>query len=158
LSEVAARLDLLTDGWPAQAETTAEQARLLEALALAHKVLADRQEGAQDKVLSVHDADARRGKHGEYFEGYLLDVTVDADSQLLTALDVLAGNGDEGANAAELVRQEEQAQGNDVVALSQDGAGFRGEVLRELSDPGGLALEVFVPPTEQPATGKFTPE
>jgi transposase len=159
LRQVVAHLDLVVDGWPAVAEETAEQARLRQALALAHKVLADREPEASDKVLSVHDPDARRGKHGDYFEGYLLDVTLDADSQLITGVDVLPGNGNEGANAAKLVRQEEQAHGNDVQALSQDGAGYRGEVLRELTDPHGLGLEVFVPPApEPPATGKFTPE
>jgi transposase len=157
LRQVAVHLDRVVGDWPAEADEV-EQARLRQALALAHEVLADREEGAQDKVLSVHDTDARRGKHGDYFEGYLLDVSMDADSQLITAVDVLPGNGNEGANAAELVRQEERAHGNDVQALSQDGAGYRGEVLRELTEAEGLGLEVFVPPTEQPATGKFTPE
>jgi transposase len=158
LRQVVAHLDLVVDGWPAAAEQTAEQARLRQALALAHKVLADREPDASDKVLSVHDPDARRGKHGDYFEGYLLDVSMDADSQLITALDVLPGNGNEGANGAKLVRQEEQAHGNDVQALSQDGAGYRGEVLRELTKAEGLGLEVFVPPAPQPPGGKFTPE
>jgi hypothetical protein len=159
LRQVGDHLDGVVDDWPvAAAEQTAEQARLLQALALAHKVLADREPDAADKVLSLHDTDARRGKHGDYFEGYLLDVTVDADSQLITAVDVLPGNGNEGANAATLVRQEEQAHGNDVQALSQDGAGFRGEVLRELTEAEGLGLEVFVPPPPEQPTGKFTPE
>jgi transposase len=159
LRTVTAHLDLMVDDWSAAAVAeTVEQARLRQALALAHKVLADREPQAADKVLSVHDPDARRGKHGDFFEGYLLDVAMDADSQLITGLDVLAGNGDEGANAAALIRHEEQTHGNDVQALSQDGAGYRGETLRELTAPEGLALEVFVPPTEQLASGKFTPE
>jgi transposase len=159
LRQVVAHLDLVVDDWPAAADDEpAERARLRQALALAHKVLADREPEASDKVLSVHDADARRGKHGDYFEGYLLDVAVDADSQLITAVDVLPGNGDEGANAAALIRQEEEAHGNDVRALSQDGAGFRGEALREMAGPAGPGLELFVPPPPEQATGKFTPE
>jgi hypothetical protein len=134
------------------------QEQLRQALSLAHKVLADRAPDAHDKVLSVHDPDARTGKHGDYYEGYLLDVAMDADSQLITGVNVLPGNGDEGSDATYLIGQEEQAQGNDVQGLSIDGAGYRGELLRELTDPEGLKLEVFVPPTQQPATGKFTPE
>jgi transposase len=129
------------------AETQAELRRVLK---LAHKVLADRESPkASDKVISIHDADARCGKHGEFFDGYLTDVTMDADSELITGINVLPANGDEGGDAAQLIRQEEAAHGNDVAAISIDGAGYRGPVLRELTDPAGLNLEVFTPPTER---------
>jgi len=46
--------------------------KLQAALALAHKVLADRDDPkAGDKVISAQDADARCGKHGDYYDGYL---------------------------------------------------------------------------------------
>ncbi len=134
------------------------QERLRSALALAHKVLADREEGARDKVVSAHDPDARCGKHGEWYKGYLVDVAMDADSEILTAINVLPANGDEGADAALLIAQEEKAHGNDVQAVSLDGAGYRGPVLRDLTDPAGLDLEVFTPPTEAPPSPVFTPE
>jgi len=129
------------------------------ALALAHKILADREDPkATDKVISVHDPDARCGVHGDYYDGYLLDVAMDADSEIITAVNVLPANGDEGADAASLIRQEEQAHGNDVQAVSIDGAGYRGSVLHELTDPAGLNLEVFTPPTEMPPPNVFAPE
>jgi transposase len=132
-----------------QAEA-ASQDKLRAALKLAHKVLNDRDHPeAGDKVVSVHDADARCGKHGEFFDGYLVDVAMDADSELITAVNVLPANGDEGGDAARLIKQEEAAHGNDVEQLSIDGAGYRGTVLRELTDPVGLNLEVFTPPTER---------
>jgi IS5 family transposase len=134
------------------------QEQLRAALALAHKVLADREEGARDKVVSAQDPDARCGKHGEWFKGYLADVAMDADSEIITAIHVLPANGDEGADAASLIAQEEQAHGNDVEAVSMDGAGYRGPVLRELTDPAGLDLEVFTPPTEAPPSPVFPPE
>jgi IS5 family transposase len=135
------------------------QEQLRAALTLAHKVLADRDDPeAGDKVISAHDPEARRGKHGDFYDGYLLDVAMDADSELLTALNVLPANGNEGADAVQLLKQEEQAQGNDVQALSMDGAGFRGELLRELTDPEGLALEVFVPPPQRIPLTVFGPE
>jgi len=136
----------------------AVQEQLRQALGVAHKVLADRDPQAQDKLLSVHDPDARRGKHGAYYEGYLLDVAMDADSELITGVNVLPANGNEAADATHLIRQEEQAHGNDVEAISIDGAGFRGTLLRELTDPQGLNLEVFVPPSPQPVDGPFQPE
>jgi transposase len=135
------------------------QERLRAALALAHKILADREDPkATDKVISVQDPDARRGMHGGYYEGYLVDIATDADSAIITAVNVLPANGDEGADAAALIRQEEQAHGNDVEALSIDGAGYRGEVLRELTDPTGLNLEVFTPPPAVPTPTVFSPE
>lgn len=135
------------------------QDQLRTALHLAHKVLGDRDDPeAGDKVLSVHDPDARCGKHGQFFDGYLVDVAMDADSELITAVNVLPANGDEGGDAAHLIRQEEAAQGNDVAQLSIDGAGYRGPVLRELTNPDGLNLEVFTPPTERLPLTVFPPE
>jgi transposase len=141
------------------AGTAAAQEALRTALALAHKVLADRDDPqAGDKVLSVYDPDARCGKHGAFFDGYLTDVTMDADSELITGINVLPANGDEGGDAAFLIEQEEAAHGNDVAALSIDGAGYRGPVLRELTDPAGLNLAVFTPPTERIPLTVFGPE
>ena len=134
------------------------QEQLHAALALAHKVLADREDGASDKVISAQDPDARRAKHGDWYEGYLVDVAMDADSEIITAVDVLPANGDDGANTAELIAQEERVHGNDVEAVSLDGSGYRGAVLRELTDPTGLNLEVFTPPTQSPPTPGFPPE
>ncbi len=135
------------------------QGQLRAALTLAHKILADREDPkAGDKVLSVHDADARRGMHGGFYEGYLFDVAMDADSEIITAVNVLPANGDEGADAAVLIAQEEQAHGNDVEAVSIDGAGYRGTVLRALTDPAGLNLEVFTPPSATPPAKGFPAE
>jgi hypothetical protein len=73
---------------------------------------------------------------------------MDADSELITAVSTPPANQDEAANAAHLVKQEQQAQGNRVEALSIDGIGFAGKVLRELKDPNGLGLVVYVPPRD----------
>lgn len=126
---------------------------------LAHKILAEQADPkASNRTLSTVDPDARCGKHGQFYDGYLLDVMMDADSEIITAIDVLPANGDEAANAAKLVRQEEEAQGNDIQALSIDRIAFNGSVLRELEDPNGLALNSYVPP-KTPAPGTtFRPE
>lgn len=135
------------------------QETLRAALRLAHKVLCDRDDPkAGDKLRSIHDPDARCGKHGEFFDGYLVDVAMDADSEIITAVNVLPANGDEGGDAAHLIQQEEAAHGNDVEAISIDGAGYRGPVLRELTDAEELNLEVFTPPTERIPLPVFRPE
>jgi transposase len=154
---------VLEDRLPEQpAETLTQEdeyARLREALQLAHRVLADRDDDNKpDRIRSIQDPDARKAMHGEWYTGYLLDVAEDADSEMITALNILPGNGDEGADAATLIRKEEQAHGNDVETLSMDGAGFRGDVLRELSDPQRLSLEVITPPPPEQERTVFGPE
>jgi hypothetical protein len=98
-------------------------------------------------IVSPHDVDARRGKHGSFFSGYLLDVVMDADSQIITALDVLPANAGEAADATKLLSHEERVHDNDVQTLSIDKAGFRGDLLRAWQDQERLGLEVVVPPT-----------
>ena len=133
--------------------------RLEQTLRLAHKVLADREHPeAGDAVASLEDPDARFGRHCGPYCGYLLDILVDPDSEIITSVNVPAFHGEEAADAAVLVRQEEEAQHNDVAALSADGALCNGPRLRELTDPEGLNLEVFVPVTPEPQTEYFTAE
>jgi len=159
LRRVVAWADTLPGAAVFAAAAAADRDKRRAALALAHKVLADRDDPkASDKVLSVHDRDARGGKHGDFFYGYLADVTMDAESGLVTGINVLPANGNEGGDAAYLIAQEEAAQGNAVAAISLDGAGFRGPVLRELTDPDGLNLEVFTPPPERLPLTVFGPE
>jgi hypothetical protein len=85
-------------------------------------------------------------------------VARDADSHIVTAWNVLPAHGPEAEDAVTLLEREEQAHGNDVQALSMDGAGFHGAALRALTKPGGPQVEVYVPPHEVPGTGFFTAE
>lgn len=131
-------------------------AAFVAALASARKVLGDREPNAKDKLVALTDSAARRSKHGEYYDGYLLDVLLDADSDLICGIDVLAANADEAANATHLSASAEAAHGNDIESLSIDSIGFNGAVLKALSDDDeGPQLTVFVPP--KPAWSQ-TPE
>jgi transposase len=144
---------------PTATAADSKRQRLDRALALVAKLVDDQADPeAGDRLASVADPEARCGKHGEFFVGYLLDLAIDADSELITAVNVLPGNAAEASDAAELIRQEETAQGNDVAELSMDGAGYNGPVLRELTDPAGLNLEVTVPPPPAPPRTTFGPE
>lgn len=157
LRQIVAWADQLSsDLKPLPEEKAPAHHAFADALALAHKILADRdtQDGG-DQVVSAHDVDARRGKHGSFFTGYLLDVSMDADSQIITALAVLPANADEAADATSLISHEERVHDNDVQTLSIDKAGFRGELLREWQDPLRLGLEVVVPPTKIDPTSYF---
>ena len=145
---------------PTTPETKNEQTqtRLRRALELVDKWLADRAPDAQDRLASAVDVEARVGMHGSFFVGYLLDMALDPDSELITAVNMLPGNGAEAADAVTLIQQEESAQGNDVKGISIDGAGYNGPVLRELTDPQGLNLDVTVPPPTLAPRTTFGPE
>lgn len=131
-------------------ENALQDSEFDQTLATAHKLLADQSDPkSKDRLRSATDTDARRGKHGAYYDGYLYDISLDPDSELMTAVDILPANGDEAANARTLIEAEQKAHGNQVEALSIDGIGFQGEVLRDLSDPEDLNLTVYVPPHSQ---------
>jgi hypothetical protein len=158
LRQIVEWADLLSrDLEPLPQEPSPPYRALADALALAHKLLADRDNpDGGDRVVSIQDVDARRGMHGAYFTGYLLDVALDADSQIITVLDVLPANADEAADATALICHEETIHGNDIQTLSIDKAGFRGELLREWQNPDALGLEVVVPPIRIEPTPYFT--
>jgi transposase len=135
---------------PSQAADQPNWARFEAALATAHKLLADQDDPeGKDRLRSAVEPDARRGKHGAYYDGYLCDISQDPDSELLTALQVLPANGDEAADARPLLEAEQAAHGNRIEALSIDSVGFQGPLLRDLSDPTDLNLTVYVPPHSQ---------
>jgi|SRR5215470_11690845 len=164
LREIVAWADSLELGLQAAAEaqqpvgTPAQRESLRMTLALAHKVLADREPEASDKLVSLTDSDARNSKHGDYFDGYLIDASLDSDSELICAINLLPGNGDEGADTVTLLQKEEAAQGNEIESVSLDGVGFRGPTLRALEDdPEGPQVSVYTPPQDWPqeAPGLF---
>ena len=152
------RYALTRPGAAAGAPGPGRALRFEAALALAHPVLADRDEPDQgDQVRSVVDPDARCGTHGAYFAGYRLDSSVDADSERLTALNLLPGNGDEARDAQTLLAAEQRVQGHTVAAVSIDGIAWNGEVSRALSAPQGVGVEVYVPPPPRRRRRLFPP-
>jgi transposase len=159
LRSITAWAEQVAAGAAFVAAGTEQQKPLQQALRVAQKVLSDRDDpDGSDHLVSTLDPEARHSRHGEFFTGYLLDVAMDADSQIITALNVLPGHGPEALDTLTLLAREEQAHGNDVRSVSLDKAGFHGEALRALTEPGGPQVEVFVPAKEQPATDFFRPE
>jgi transposase len=159
LQKMAAQLRDMAASLPLAMAAEQPRQRLQKALEVADKLLADGADPkAQDRLASGVDPDARVGWHHGYYTGYSLDIIMDADSEIITGVNVMPGNGAEAADAITLIRQEETAQGNDVEGLSIDGAGYNGPVLRELTDPDGLNLDVTVPPPQPQQRSTFGPE
>jgi hypothetical protein len=108
---------------------------------------------APGRIRSTVDPDARRGRHGEFYDGYMLDVLIDADSELFTAINVLPANGNESADALVLLEQEQLAHENTIEELSIDGAGYDGRVVRELESNN---VKPYVPPKDSNNGGRFS--
>ena len=150
LREVVAWADAGHTSWLPQragAVLRQEQQAFQQVLELAYKVLADAAPKAKDKLLSLVDPQARLGKHGAYYTGYALEVSIAADAEIICALEVLAAKGDEAKHSRDLIEGEAAAQGNSVASLWIDSVGFQGAGLRELTTaPDGPQVAVFVPP------------
>ena len=168
-SDVAVRLEkrvlLLRDilSWIDKFEPKDPQApawqRLQITRRLAETILSNQTDpDASDKILSLVDIEARRGMHGEWFEGYKVDMLVDADSELITQINVISASGNEALNAVTLVKAEQEAFGNQIETISIDRAGYDGAMIRELEDPQKTNVQVIVPPKRIPDTKLFTPE
>jgi hypothetical protein len=68
-----------------------------------------KEEVAKDRLISTTDTESRHGRKSasHRFNGHKAAVAVDVDSQLITAVDVVAGNIHDSATAQDLVQQTE---------------------------------------------------
>lgn len=130
------------------ADSPADQA-LATAAGLLSRVLAQdivrredgpglRQGVARDRMPSVHDPEVRHGRKSkaQRFNGHKAAVAVDSDSQLLTAVAVLAGNAPDHDQALALVAQSETATGVAVGETIGDGAFGDGPTRQAFADAG----------------------
>lgn len=133
---------------------TARQQEVLELLAAA----LERQErkGGGGYLVSDLDPDARwkRKKHGRRaFVGYVENIVVDADSELITEVTVAPGNRDDSEAFADLVRGHEANVGampQGVVADSGYHSGENRDLLRDKSED-----HIAVPTPKGHKQGKF---
>jgi transposase len=154
LADILAWVDQLEP--PEDADENPTWQALSAAADIARKALGGHADpNAPGKMRSTADPDARRGRHGSYYDGYMVDVLVDADSELFTAINTLPADGNESLDTLTLVKQEQAAHHNAIGAVSIDGAGYDGPVIDALESAG---VAVFVPPKEMNNGGKFTVE
>lgn len=105
-----------------------------------------RQGTAPDRIVSVHDPEMRHGRKSARtrFDGHKAALAVDTDAQLITAVDVLAGNAPDDADALALVEQTEQATDGVVDETYGDCAYGSGETRQAFVD-AGRTLHAKVP-------------
>ena len=94
-------------------------------------------EGSRDRILSVHDLEMRHGhKSSRRFNGQKAAVAVDADSQLITAVEALPGNAADNLGALELVEPSEANTGISVEKAMSDAAYGSGNTRQAFADAG----------------------
>jgi len=93
---------------------------------------------AHDRMVSVHDPQMRHGRKSatKRFDGHKAAVAVDPDSQLITAVTVLAGNAPDCEQAKDLVEQSEANAQADVTEAIGDCAYGAGATRQEFADAG----------------------
>jgi hypothetical protein len=93
---------------------------------------------APDRLISVHDPEMRHGRKSSShrFNGHKAQLAVDTDSQLITAVDVLAGNAADAERALEVVEASEAAMGCQVGAVLGDCAYGSGETRAAFAEAG----------------------
>lgn len=93
---------------------------------------------AGDRIVSVHDPEMRHGRKSssKRFDGHKAAIAVDAESQLITAVDVLAGNAPDSERALELTRASEEHTGLEVEETIGDCAYGSGSTRQAFADEG----------------------
>lgn len=139
---------------PSDAETNTTWQDLVKWIDVAQKTLHGHDNpSAPRKLRSVVDPEARRGCHGEFYDGYMVDAMIDAHSELFTAINVLPADGNETADTLLLLEQETKFHNNTIEQISIDGAGFDGSLVRTLEEK---KIKAFIPPKDSVNGGRFT--
>jgi len=147
-------------------EDSLEDVALREAAGLLSRVLAQdierKQDGAalvegvaKDRLVSVHDPEMRHGRKSKSkrFDGHKADVAVDTDSQLITAVGVIAGNAGDAEQALERIAETEAATGCVVEETIGDCAYGGGETRQAFAEADRVLIAKV--PAEQNG-GRFT--
>jgi hypothetical protein len=91
---------------------------------------------ARDRIVSVHDPEMRHGRKSssKRFDGHKAAIAVDGESQLITAVDVLAGNAADSEQALELTTASEENTGLEVEETIGDCAYGSGNTRQAFAD------------------------
>ncbi|HEY5476284.1 MAG TPA: IS1182 family transposase [Tepidiformaceae bacterium] len=93
---------------------------------------------AKDRMPSAHDPEMRHGRKSaqKRFDGHKAQIAVDTESQLIVAVDVLAGNAPDNTGALAMVKEAEQNIDGEVAETVADCAYGDGATRKEFADAG----------------------
>jgi transposase len=111
--------------------------QLQKELALLEKAVADRADGAENRLVSPVDPSARSGnKTHKHWVGYKGHLIVEEDTEIITAVETTPGNKDDGSQLKPLLQQQEQHLDIKPAELSGDKGYDSGANLEYLADKG----------------------
>jgi transposase len=121
--QIAAAGQLLGQLLDQDVDLTGEQAKLKQGV-------------SRDRIVSVHDPEMRHGRKSssKRFDGHKAAIAVDAESQLITAADVLPGNAADASPALPLTEASEQNTGLEVEETVGDCAFGNGNTRQEFAN------------------------
>jgi len=158
-------LALVRQARGALAEDSPQDHTLVEAAGLLSRVLGQdverladgpslRDGVAKDRIPSVHDPEMRHGRKSKRkrFDGHKAQVAVDTKTQLITAVDAVAGNAPDNTGALGLVEASEAMTGCAVAETIGDCAYGDGATRQQFADAHRTLIAKAAPVTNQ---GRF---
>jgi len=119
------------------------------------KAVADREEGAEDRLVSPVDPDARMGrKESKRWAGYKGHMVIEEDSEIVTAVETTPANVNDGQELKPLLVQQEEAHALVPDELSGDKAYDSGANLEAL-DGAGITGYISLTKKTNPADSEF---
>ena len=111
--------------------------KLCDNINLLEKAVADREEGAEDRLVSPVDPDARAGKKtSKRWAGYKGHLVVEEESEIITAVETTPANRADGNQLPVLLKQQEKTLSLVPNELSADKAYDSGSNMELLDDKG----------------------
>ena len=137
-------------------KATPELARSLELL---EKAVADREEGATDRLISPTDPDARLGKkQSRIWTGYKSHVVLEEESEIITAVETTAANKADCSQLPPLLKQQQEALSLVPEEISADKAYDSGANLELLDSKGIIGHISLARKSNNKGSGLFTVE
>ncbi|MDP2883665.1 MAG: transposase [Ignavibacteria bacterium] len=114
---------------------------------------------AQDRLVSVHDAEMRHGRKSvsQCFNGYKGALAVEPSSQIITAVDVIPANAQDSQDAQALIDESAEKTGLTVTTVIGDGAYGTIEARLDAQE-AEIPYTLVAPVAQMPRTGRFTKE
>jgi IS5 family transposase len=152
---------VLLDGVTAELKTKKLIANeeLKKDLELLEKAVADREEQAKDKLLSLVDPDARMGKKtSKVWPGYKAHLIIEEETGIVTGVETTPANATDGSQLQPMIKEQEQTLSIKPQELTADKAYDWGENLESLANRQIIANIALTKQVNHRNEGYFTVE
>lgn len=129
------------------------------AISILRKVILDRKDTAQDRIISIVDPEARTGHKSDMrtIQGYKDHIMIDEASEIITAVLVTPANAEDGDQLIDLTTQYKDYHGVLPTEVSADKGYWFGKNLRYLHG-NNIIAHISWMKTKQQTSGFFSPE